>query len=64
MELDAEAKGIGKLQRAALKRLLCKIVDDAVFRKERCRLVEIPLVADLEAEAIASGARALRSTSE
>ena len=52
------------MQRAALKRLLGKGVDDAVFRKERRGLVEIVLVADLEAEPWQAGVAALRSTSE
>ena len=43
------------MQRAALKRPLGKGENDAVFRKERRRLVEILFVADLEAETIAGG---------
>ena len=55
IELDLEAEGIGELQRAALERLLGEGVDDAVLREERGGLVEIVVVADLEAEPVAGG---------
>src|SRR6266446_5217085 len=55
VNFDLKAEGIGELQGAALERLLRKCVRDAVFRKERRGLVEVPLVADLEAEAVTSG---------
>ena len=46
-------------KRAALERLLGERVGDAVLRKERRRLVEILLVADLEAEPVAGRRRGL-----
>src|SRR5258708_7743056 len=55
VNLDLEAEGIGELQGAALERMLRKRVSDAVFRKERRGLVEVLLVADLEAQAVAGG---------
>src|SRR5258705_2191660 len=55
VNLDLEAERIGELQGATLERLLRKRVRDAVFRKERRGLVEVPLVADLEAQAVAAG---------
>src|ERR1700731_192753 len=56
MEFDLKTERVGKLQRAALERLLGKAVRDAVLRKERRRLVEILFGADLEAKPIAGGA--------
>jgi hypothetical protein len=44
------------LQRAALERLLCKAINDAFLREKCRRLVEVLLVADLEAQPIAGGA--------
>src|SRR5207248_7906448 len=55
VEFELKAEGIGELQGAALKRLLRKRVTDAVFRKERRGLVEVLLVADFEAQAVAAG---------
>src|SRR5258706_14541520 len=59
VNLDLEAERIGELQGATLERLLRKRVTDAVFRKERRGLVEVPLVADLEAQAVAAGGAGL-----
>ena len=50
IEFELEAGGIGELQRAALERLIGEGIGDAVLRKERCGLVEIAVIADLEAE--------------
>src|SRR5258705_11797815 len=59
VNLDLKAEGIGKLQGAALERLLRKRVRDTVFRKERRGLVEVLLVCELEAQAVASGGASL-----
>src|SRR5260370_33406518 len=59
VNLDLKAEGIGKLQGAALERLLRKRVRDTVFRKERRGLVEVLLVCDLEAQAVAAGGASL-----
>src|ERR1700758_4154695 len=53
IEFELEALGIGELQRATLERLLGEGVSDAVLGKEAGRLVEIAVVADLEAKAVA-----------
>ena len=53
IEFELEAGGIGELQRAALERLIGEGVGDAVLGKEAGRLVEIAVVADLEAETAA-----------
>lgn len=50
VELDLEAEGIGELQCAGLERLIDEGVGQAVLREKRGGLVEIPVVADLEAE--------------
>src|SRR4249919_3927600 len=55
VELDLKTEGIGKLQRAALERLLGKPVLDTVRREESGGLVEIAVVADLEAQPVAGG---------
>ena len=55
VEFELEAGGICELQRAALERLLGEGVGNAVFGKEAGRLVEIAVVADLEAETAAGG---------
>ncbi len=57
VEFDLEAEGISELQRAALERRFRKGASDAVIGKERGRLVEIAVVADLEAEPVAGGDR-------
>src|SRR5205807_8137638 len=59
IELDLEAEGIGELQGAALERRFGERIGDTVFRKERGGLVEIVLVADLEAEPVAGRGRRL-----
>src|SRR6202022_1077873 len=59
IEFDLEAERIGELQRAALERLLRKRVCYPVLRKKGGCLVEIVLVADLESQAVAGGARRL-----
>src|SRR5258708_37262716 len=59
VNLDLKAEGIGKLQGAPLERLLNKRVRDTVFRKERRGLVEVLLVCDLEAQAVAAGGASL-----
>src|SRR5215471_9575341 len=53
VELDLEAEGIGELQRAALERWLGEFVLNAVLGEEAGRLVEVVLVADLEAKMMA-----------
>src|SRR3954464_15555731 len=53
IEFELEAGGIGKLQGAALERLLGESVSDAVLGKEAGGLVEVAVIADLEAEATA-----------
>ena len=53
IEFDLEAEGIGELQRAALERLLGEGIGDAVLGKEAGGLVEIAVIADLEAEPVA-----------
>src|SRR5665213_4136295 len=53
IELDLKTKGIGEVQGAALERLLGERAGNAVFGKERRGLVEILLVADLEAKTVA-----------
>ena len=55
VEFDLEAEGIGELQRAALERLLGEGVGDAVLGEEAGRLVEVAVIADLEAEPVAGG---------
>src|SRR5437763_11423295 len=50
IEFELKAGGIGELQRAALERLLDEGVSDAVLGKEARGLVEIAVIADLEAE--------------
>ena len=64
IEFELEAGGIGELQRAALERLLDEGVGDAVLGEEAGGLVEIAVIADLEAEPAAGRDGALRSTSE
>ena len=59
VEFELEADGIGELQRAALERLLGEGVGDAVLGKEAGRLVEIAVIADLEAEPVAGRDRGL-----
>src|SRR6186713_2793550 len=59
IEFELEASGIGELQGAALERLVGKGVSDAVLRKEAGGLVEIAVIADLEAEPAAGGDRCL-----
>src|SRR5437879_10307756 len=59
IEFELKAGGIGELQRAALERLLDEGVSDAVLGKERRRLVEIAVIADLEAEPAAGRDRGL-----
>src|SRR5262249_41774659 len=53
VELDLEAERIGELQGAALERLLGEFVLNAVLREEGRRLVEIAVIADLEAKPVA-----------
>ncbi len=53
IQLDLEAERIGELQRTALERLLGEGVSDAVLGEERRRLVEVAVIADFEAQAIA-----------
>src|SRR5262249_50332375 len=55
VKLDLETEGVGDLQGAALERLLGESVLDAVLGEEARRLVEIALIADLEAEPAAGG---------
>src|SRR6185369_1889318 len=50
IELELEAGGIGELQGAALERLFDESVGDAVLGKEAGGLVEVAVIADLEAE--------------
>src|SRR3954447_26906667 len=50
VEFELEAGGIGKLQGAALERLFGEGVSDAVLGKEAGGLVEVAVIADLEAE--------------
>src|SRR3954468_4364828 len=50
IEFELEAGGIGKLQGAALERLFGEGVGDAVLGKEAGGLVEVAVIADLEAE--------------
>ena len=50
IEFELKAGGIDELQRAALERLLDEGVSDAVLGKEARGLVEIAVIADLEAE--------------
>src|SRR6187200_2875726 len=57
IEFELEAGGVGELQRAALERLFGEGVSDAVLGKEAGRLVEIAVIADLEAKAVAGGRR-------
>ena len=59
IEFELEAGRIGELQRAALERLLDEGVGDAVFGKEAGGLVEIAVIADLEAETAAGRNRGL-----
>jgi hypothetical protein len=54
IEFDTEAERVGELQGAALERALDELIGDAVLGKERAGLVEIVLVADLEAEPCSS----------
>src|SRR5829696_3372507 len=53
IEFELKAGRVGELQRAALERLLGEGVSDAVLGKEAGRLVEIAVIADLEAEPVA-----------
>src|SRR5258708_36948212 len=50
VEFELETGGIGELQGAALERLFGEGVGDAVLGKEAGGLVEIAVIADLEAE--------------
>src|SRR5438034_2767754 len=50
IEFELKAGGIDELQRAALERLLDEGVSDAVLGKEARGLVQIAVIADLEAE--------------
>src|SRR3954452_13454968 len=50
VEFELEAGRIGELQGAALKRLFDEGVGDAVLGKEAGGLVEVAVIADLEAE--------------
>src|SRR4051794_40419322 len=59
IELDLKAEWVGELQGAALEGLFGKGISHAVFRKERRGLVEIAVIADLEAQAVAGRGRRL-----
>ncbi len=59
VELDLEAERIGELQRAALERLIDEGVGNAVLGAEGGGLVEVAVIADLEAEPVAGGLRRL-----
>src|SRR3954453_9710372 len=53
IEFELEAGGVGEREGAALERMLDEGVSDAVFGKEAGGLVEIAVIADLEAKAVA-----------
>src|SRR6478752_7302119 len=59
IKFDLETEGLGELQRAALEGLIGEGMGDAVPGKESGCLVEIAVIADLEAEPAAARHRSL-----